>query len=330
MGGAHFNGRRVRRVAGHEIPEEPKARGASYFVPNEFNTRLFSGAFYRVPPGAVVTTGGLRAFSLAGFVPDAWDNTQPFVIIDHDSDMTTFCDRVIDLFVESDQLELFVDVLAGRASASAPFFEGLPLSADKRSRFTRAVQTLCTEFGRNVLNDPRQFKRGKELAHHGLLVPLNGSFLGEKTLNGLADVLVSAGIPVSLLDLSNILEHLQVAPSGAAERLLANLSRLPWNDDAIALITIDRMQRAEAAARGYRFGRENSPDGWSYVRLYVSDLLQALRNGFFNSEDSYHPFIEQILQPNYHNGFFHHPPPRGFLRPLSIIPRRKSGHSAFF
>lgn len=122
------------------------------------------------------------------------------------------------------------------------------------------------------------------------VIAIGGDLAGTKSMSDLAAALKTNKTHVSVVDLSNSIDHIQMASpyrSTPIKRLVANLRRLPLAQDALILFTERPLITANFSPK---------INNWEFYALGASQFFEAAGRGFMNNRASYMQYLEKVHQ----------------------------------
>ena len=175
-------------------------------------------------------------------------------------------------------------------------------------------------WSRSIFGNDELFAMAQRQARARVQVPLNGSIAGDRTMPALSTALSAQGRKVSVVDLSNALEHvftlgMEIPPEEGTKlrhQLVANLRGLPYAPDALVLVTSKYSQLPP------RSGRHE--DNWTYYALRAADVLVAADKGYLRSRSAYEEFLRVAGQRDASGSkHLYVEPPAGFAASLPVL-----------
>jgi hypothetical protein len=298
----------ARQVGRTTVRAEPSQyRGSGEFIgPNEHLGHLFKSVLKKLPrDGALISVGTIRTFDRSARLRRALGRGKTF-LLDYDGVTTTFNARLVDELKRApDRRALLAGMFVGTASGDVPHSNRARIVADQEAVGRGDLEASWTDRGyqnyyiaryfksfvndhpvgwrRTILGSDKLFRIAKAQAERGELIPIQGSIGGDHTMPDIAAALRAGREKVSVVDLSNALQHVvDRTPRGTLKKVIANLKRLPLHEDAMILMT--ELDYARPASE-----RKGDSYPWTYYAVPARTLLAAARRGML--EEDYRSFL---------------------------------------
>jgi len=280
------------------IVETAGTATGKYLIPNEFHTDEFR-PILSGRKGALISVGTFRTLIDASY--GDFDNV---ILADIDSITTEFNQLHLELIAESSSREDYLQRIASFPAHSDSLEQihrllrmrmgpgglygdaGPPLLARFVEKATSDSQRL---FPDSFLNSDQAFLKIQTGIREGRYAAVQVDLAGLQ-MGKLSSQLRAQGVRISVIDLSNALEHIGAKSLDSVKTFWANLGALPLLPDAVVLMTINT--RFELDLRAHQ---SRADDDWIYYSLEAVAFQNALRQYAFQRRGDYNDWVKTFL-----------------------------------
>ncbi len=272
-----------RRVPADPPPEEI-TRGLHYVRSDEARHALFEDR--------IAGKGGvfLGVGTSQNFLMGAWARASHLIIVDFDEIIVHVHDAHRAFFLNAETPEEFLELWRPRAKNRREAFRLIDEAYDSKTRRLDARRALL-EFGRRVyiglkdtitqtreddtesfLTSQEQYDHLRALYREGKVLTIRGDFTANRTIKGIAEMLETLEMPISILYLSNVEQYI-----GWNRAFRRNMERFPLSDDALVLRTYG-WGRHRTADHNYRYYVQPAAAFKSWIaskKAYVGAFLET-------------------------------------------------------